>query len=1706
MQDNMDSTWWRQKVGTAVLAVFLCLSVFAGSISAEVRLLHSDNNGLDLEITTPLQFERTESGSRLRVEDWPYCTVPGAWEIPYQSVQIVLPPTGTAHAMVVARHDTSARVASVTRAEPDTPIGLQGEPPSAGNQQSGVVSEACVSIEPVGVLRDTRLARLVIRPVSYDGETVRWSDSLRVAVRFTDPPAQTSGRAARTGAIHPAALALNAGSIPAFTIPSVPAARTTRQASDVMRDRVRLFISTSGIYRITGEELIDLGNEVGADFTTIDPNTLRMETRGEEIPIFVDGGPEFTSETMIEFYAEPNIERFRDIAPDLYRDPYVDVGIYWLSWGGAEGARMVEEDGRDGLRDGEVIIPARYYWHRVHFEKDLIHRNFSWITSAFVDRNMWVPVYQTDPQEVRFSLDVPAVENTRPTYEFVGRANTAVHVGVTLQINGVDIGGLDPSDGIGGNELIHVQGEMPESMPLRSGSNTLELSTTDAMILNWFEVEYQRKYTAVNDIIRFVKPRHSGSGVHSFSISGFTTPDVSLYKLGVSRLRGYQVVPRVVVSEGSEEDTEATVSDYSLRFQDRIEGDSPVYIAVTDERKLSPAHMEYIPGWSRSLRDPTRHGDYLVISHPAFIDSLQRLVDHRRSAAGGSHDVSVVNVKQIYDEFDDGYPTADAVQAFVRYAYENWSTPKPQYILIVGDGILRVKLSDIIEDEYLVPSPTEISKYWGHAGADQHFGELDDNDILPDLFVGRISASNISELTTYVTKVIEFETSPDRTPWRNSALFVAAGDLSESVFASQSEAASRTVDSRYHQYKYYYGGIPEDAEVFGGSESVFYDYLNSGALWTTYLGHGAGEVWGYGQLLSAGDVEWMENRRRAGIYLSLTCFTGAFEEDFGAISLGESMLFDTGEAGAIAWIGATGLGWLNSDYYLLQSMIRTGVNAPDRFTTLGAALSAAKIDYVLRYGKSNAQPADLCHTMVYSYNLLGDPALQIRPPSASISMTTDIQTPRSNQSVTFSGQLDGSTNGAANIAFFDSRNHTLSNVTDIPVSNGRFTYSYTTPDDVYGGVVTARAYTHDETDDFVGLARIAIDQSLVDSLVVQVYRRDSIITYASVYDDDGIAAVECVMILNSIGDTDVIPMTSEDGIHYVATRPVDLSSLPERDSRVRLRPTIRVVDVDNDTTVYDNDQQVYPNRFPYLTLSSAQIEEGDDSPVAVVEIGNTGTLVTDSLYVRMWHVVQDGDPVLLDEVMTGPLSAVSDFANQDDAGFGARVARGTSSTSQTTSTGFIPQQAEVRLVLPDTLVDGRYPGADIRISVEEKAGSGVSSTRTDEIPPTHAFYKTESSDTLHARTTSGAKRISIPPGAFSESVMVSVTEVTDIPVKTGQPGITPVAGHVTSVNWPDSVSLATGKNPELLLTCNMTNTSIAEARESGRLRVGIWQESRRQWWLLPSERLTWNDASVRVALQASGIYALVISSDATPPSIQVIAQGQQFSSGGYVLPSLPFQLLLEDSNGVDTNTGAIRVWIDEEELPDTALVMPGVLDSPTSVPVTVQAPELLARQAGYTMRVQASDLTGNAGEENVVFRIAEEATLEFLGNFPNPFDADGTTLAFETSQAMQLVRVRIYDVSGRKVLEFDNFDMSQLSPTDPAEIHQRSSGTLNDSNSLPLIGPAYHEVQWGDDVNGVCDGQGNPLPNGVYFGIITVKKREPNYETIERVFKMVKLQ
>jgi len=300
--------------------------------------------------------------------------------------------------------------------------------------------------------------------------------------------------------------------------------------------------------------------------------------------------------------------------------------------------------------------------------------------------------------------------------------------------------------------------------------------------------------------------------------------------------------------------------------------------------------------------------------------------------------------------------------------------------------------------------PANVTVRWGSEpwiATDNWYADLDD-DHLPDVAVGRITADSPEELSLMIGKIIAYEQTSDFKTWRRRVNFVAglggfgpladtAIELAAKKLITDGVPAPYATSMTYASWRSAY--CPSPASF----RQATLERLNEGCLFWVYLGHGQqrGLDWvrvpgGAYPVLTERDVPAINCASGAPIACFLSCYAGCFDatED----CLAERMLRTAGAPVAVI---------CGSRVTMPYAMAVLGTELLDecfarRSPTLGEALCRAKRSMVQPARKSENRlaldglagtlspaPAELKAELaehLHLFNLLGDPCLRLRHP------------------------------------------------------------------------------------------------------------------------------------------------------------------------------------------------------------------------------------------------------------------------------------------------------------------------------------------------------------------------------------------------------------------------------------------------------------------------------------------------------------------------------------------------------------------------------------------------------------------------------------------------------------------------------------------------------------------------------------------------------
>jgi hypothetical protein len=694
---------------------------------------------------------------------------------------------------------------------------------------------------------------------------------------------------------------------------------------------LKIGVMANGVFRLTYTDVVS----AGFGLSGLNAHTLKLSNRGVEVPILVMGEDDgvFSPGDQILFYGT-----------GISNDVYTEKNIYWLTAGGANGQRMATR-----MSQGGGSTPASFP-ETLHAESDSAY----WQTmpdGAGQDHWFWydrispnsqgLPVWRDYPFQLHNILTGTA--SATLTVRLKGATSVLTidpdhHTRLTL--NGVQVAS-STWDGFAVSDQV---ASFSDSL-LKEGLNTLrvEALTTSAPVdhiyTNWLELNYRARYIAFNNQLLFHPP---AAGQYHFSVSGFNTNQVSVFDVtnpaSVVQITGISV-------SGS----------YQAQFGDAAQVNTS-FLALTPARFLAPASLELDS--TSNWRSTSHAADYILITPSQFYTATLALAQYRQNQGLR---VAVVKVEDLYDEFNWGIFNPKAIRDFLSYAYVNWSRPAPEYVLLVGGASYdyRGKLADVDRVNYV---PTQMIETFllGETASDNWFVAVAGDDVLPDMFIGRLTAESVTEVNDLVTKIIAYDQHPPDASWNTRALFVAGEEAS---FASASDQLLSGFSAFLHVDKVYAG------QYSGGASSTadISAAINAGRAFVNYLGHGDPGSWS-GDIYQPSDIAALTNIQHFPIVTIGDCLNGFFVGK-AKPSMAEEFL-KRSDRGAVAVWAPTGLGFTSGHEALFENFYRAIIlnGVPD----LGAATTTAKLSL---YADSGFW-GELVETVV----LFGDPATRVVVP------------------------------------------------------------------------------------------------------------------------------------------------------------------------------------------------------------------------------------------------------------------------------------------------------------------------------------------------------------------------------------------------------------------------------------------------------------------------------------------------------------------------------------------------------------------------------------------------------------------------------------------------------------------------------------------------------------------------------------------------------
>lgn len=317
--------------------------------------------------------------------------------------------------------------------------------------------------------------------------------------------------------------------------------------------------------------------------------------------------------------------------------------------------------------------------------------------------------------------------------------------------------------------------------------------------------------------------------------------------------------------------------------------------------------LNYIPNTNTKDSISKYPIKYVIVSDPMFQSALQPFIQWKTKKG--------FNVIEAYTNNPNVGNTTTSIKNYLQGLYNNATTadPAPTYVLFVGDVAQ-------------IPSFTGTTD---NHKTDLYYCEYT-GDFFPEVYYGRFSAQNLSQLLPQINKTIEYEqyTMPNKT-FLNNIVMIAGIDANfgNSHANGQVNYATSTYfnsGNGYNCSSYLYPSSSNYAAEIRAKVSEGVGFVN-------YTAHGSATGWNDPSFTNS-HVPSLQNQGRYPLMIGNCCLSNKFDV---SECFGEALLRAENK-GAVGYIGGSNNTLWDEDFWWACGVGTISANASYSTTSLGA--------------------------------------------------------------------------------------------------------------------------------------------------------------------------------------------------------------------------------------------------------------------------------------------------------------------------------------------------------------------------------------------------------------------------------------------------------------------------------------------------------------------------------------------------------------------------------------------------------------------------------------------------------------------------------------------------------------------------------------------------------------------------------------------------
>jgi hypothetical protein len=733
----------------------------------------------------------------------------------------------------------------------------------------------------------------------------------------------------------------------------------------------KINVAATGLQRISFAQL----QASGITVTESNKNLLNLYHRGELVKIVR------VNASDIEFYGETNdgsrdslLFRPTTARMNKYYSMYSDKGAYFITLGRSEQKAVV-------IPESSLSGTAETY----HLQTDVNLQNTSLVDYTHGPWALYPPFPNESFHKEGETMSGPMILGTTKSTKTFSLTNALWDNSLPLpklniMVNGRQSGpqrievllgtSITPSYifSFSGFAGAKTQIEIPQSN-ITNGSGSFSVNgTIGASDYNRFSLTY---YTVTY-------PQTIDMGGKSSYL--FTLPSTSNES---SRVKILNVPNNVTLLDISDKHSpklinSSRLSDNSVEVMIPRESGRELKLFATDNSLTSST----LAGINVTELDPSNY-DYLIITSKALIPNATAYSSYRNSAAGGSYKSLVVDIEDIYNQFNYGEPSPLAIRQFVDFMLSKGISDK-HHLFLIGRSVSATR--------YLTKELPGYVPTIGYPGSDILLtsGLHGVNPDIPSIPVGRLATSTGSDIDNYLEKVRLYESKSNKELWRKQVLHINGGHSDYQIQRFQTilqKLESYVEDQNSFKGKevipYVKTGYQEPTETVSANISAD---LNAGVGMMTYFGHGSPNDTDYNIKRFGAESAYNNNGQYPFMYFNGCGVSNIFANYGNATTnaredaLANTWVLAKGK-GAIANIGGTLLSYVEPTEKYLSYFYDEIFNSPDPTNARAAASSErqtiGRIMKIVAERTIQGSHDNMDITNIHQSLLLGDPAIVI---------------------------------------------------------------------------------------------------------------------------------------------------------------------------------------------------------------------------------------------------------------------------------------------------------------------------------------------------------------------------------------------------------------------------------------------------------------------------------------------------------------------------------------------------------------------------------------------------------------------------------------------------------------------------------------------------------------------------------------------------------